>query len=261
MSRPRQNLDWLDEELADIDFESPIMNKTVKSNDHASDHQLLLNKSFKVYSDIKYDTEKTSDCSTDDHHNESLLMLSEIRSVLASQSNVDNECATTETIDREINLSQDKGYSIVNSQHNNSVSATTIDTTITTPQQMSLTLCSGVKYQDQSIQVDMDNDIKFKLDYIREKCLHFENVNRELSMDIKLLQNKIEKDRTVFEELLKVSQEEINQHIERTKELSSKIMLLENNSGSNNCNSRNRPSNSDIREAENKKTQETTKYA
>jgi seryl-tRNA synthetase len=73
----------------------------------------------------------------------------------------------------------------------------------------------------------MDNDIKFKLDYISEKCLHFENVNRELSTHIKFLQDKIKRDRTAFEQLLKQSQEEINQHIEKTKELSSKIKLIE----------------------------------
>ena len=101
MSRPRQNLDWLEEELSELsDLESPSMTKFVKWHGQANDQ--LLNKSFRVCTDVSCQQENTSCDNVDDPHNTSLRMLSEIHSLLTSQTNVGSECVIGDRASKEM---------------------------------------------------------------------------------------------------------------------------------------------------------------
>jgi hypothetical protein len=93
--------------------------------------------------------------------------------------------------------------------------------------QMSLTLCSKVSLVDKGIQVSMVMSPDMHTRYLKEKNDYLQNSNKDLTQDIKTLQDKIKLDREAFNYQLIQSQKEIDCHLNVIKDLTERITQLE----------------------------------
>lgn len=230
MSQSHQDLEWLEEELNRHDYESPR----------------IADKSFRVSLNINC-TNDSNNTDSDDSHNASLRMLSEINEVLSNQfsdTNVDtntdltvdklspclvhekiNETKPSTNIDDYCNMLQTAPVPFKDSvtEHGD------FEQTCTDPIQMSLTFCQSSNLCDKAIQVSIVNptELAFRVDYLSEKCKYFESSNRKLIKDISVLRDKLMTERETFELSLSLQRQEIAHQITQIEDLLYKIKILE----------------------------------